>query len=359
MTGSRRSAADRVAVLNTLGGTLEHYTEALRRTLERSGAEVEVSAVFEPSAGGGSAGRWLFRYLVELAKLASGVVRRRYSLVVVTWPVLGFLDLLPLAVLRLLGATPVVVFHDPEPLVRAVGYSSSARRLGKILAKDGEIVVHSAAAYDVLAAQGLGSLVTVLPHPLLPAAEPPAAAAPRTTVRVLGQYKPDRDLELLRAIGARSSDGAPALEIWGRGWPEVEGWAVHDGYVSESRLDELIGTSLAVLIPYRRFYQSGIALRAVESFRPFVGPQESSLADLYDVQSPLLVPIADIEDPEAWMRAVDEACALDAEELRAIASDASARSIAAWTQWRRTRTIDGREDPPIVTPSRKRPSTAA
>lgn len=315
---SSTQAGAHVVVVNPLGSALDHYTRALVHDLAAVGVSTRVVSVAEPSADGRSAASWVARYVVALARARRGAPAE----VVVTWPVLGYLDL-PLA--RFVLGRRVrasITLHDPRPLVRAVGYGRAVRRLVRPVTGRVRFVVHSEAAKRHVSDDARVD-VPVVPHPVLPAAAGDGAGGPGTgdpapstpadaqgapTVRVLGQYKRDRDVALLEALAERLGERA-SLEIHGRGWPGVTGWRVVEGFVDESRLDALIEGSDCVLVPYRRFYQSGIAVRALELGTPFVGPEASSLAEFGPEVSCL------VDEPEgdddarvqAWCEAVRRA----------------------------------------------------
>ncbi|MHC6591783.1 hypothetical protein [Arthrobacter sp. C152] len=283
----------RVIVVNPLGMALSHYTAAVVQHLADAGIESEQLSVLEPSQSGKSRLHWLAAYSRLLAS-AGRRSRKAHAAekVLLTWPVLGFLDLL--MVKALCGGSGIVVYHDPRPLVRSVGSSRAVARAVRLVRNRPATVVHSKEAAQAMADMGLGDGLTVLPHPML--AAPAAAEAPvsgngadgRPHVRVLGQYKADRDVGLLEALAGRL--GAKyQLEVVGRGWPEIGGWNVDPRFVSEAELDELIATSGAILIPYKRFYQSGIAVRALERAVPIVGRAGTSLQELYGPRSRLLV----------------------------------------------------------------------
>lgn len=331
-----------VIVVNPLGGTLLHYTEALQELLIATGCDVDVISFDEPSASGASRQQWLGQYL----RILWNAVRQvgRGGRLIVTWPVLGYWDFLFFAIARAAGIRPFVILHDPEPLVHAVGYSIAPRRIARLLSPRSGLIVHSEAAFSVVASHAMGAMATVLPHPVHSAGPDRDGAVRRPIVRVLGQFKPDRDTALLERIAALGGDDV-SLEVWGRGWPDIAGWEVHEGFVSEERLDELIRTAGAVLIPYRRFYQSGIAMRALECRVPFVGPRESSLADLYDPASPLLVPGASAADGRAWWDAVRAARALTSADLDRAALIASERTTRAWRDWLASFGTTGRRGP--------------
>lgn len=326
-------------LINPLGGALAHYTEAVAKTLKASGAEVRLYAINEPSVSGESRWRWFSDYLRLLAKSrATGRGARRQTLVV--WPVLGFFDLV---LVRLLcGGRASVVYHDPKPLVRAAGSDPLSARLVFRLPNLPHVVVHSAGAVKAMDSLGCTSRMHVLALPMLPPVAPDTgpgggAAVRRPVVRVLGQFKRDRDLGALEVL-ARELKSEVDLEIVGRGWPEVAGWKVDARFVPELELDELLKSSDAIVVPYLRFYQSDIAIRALEANTPVVGRASTSLADLYGGESRLLVR----EDPQtglvedcAWAEAVRYAVTEAREEAIRAALAYHSNAVSEWTSWHR------------------------
>ena len=69
--------------------------------------------------------------------------------------------------------------------------------------------------------------------------------------------------------------------IRGRGWPAIDGWDLDDRFLSEEEFSAEIDAAGVVLIPYQRFYQSGVAIRALEGGVPVVGPQHPFLSNLF------------------------------------------------------------------------------
>lgn len=324
-----------ISIVNPLGGALAHYTEALASTLIAAGAEVRVCSVQEPSLSGQSRGRWLLNYF----RLLTGVSRSpaiEQKRVLVVWPVLGFLDLL---LVRLLcGATASVVYHDPKPLVRAVGSDPLTARFVASLPSMPDIIVHSQAAADAMKSLGFKDPLHLLAHPMLrpgTAMPLPEGTPEKPVVRVLGQYKRDRDLGALEALAAHVGDDM-VLEIVGRGWPNLEGWKVDSRFVPEGELDKLVLNSDAIVIPYLRFYQSGIAIRALESKTPIVGRAATSLADLYGGNSKLLVH-AESEtghvDDRSWVAAVQYAVTQGQIDAAEAAANYYAAALSDWRSW--------------------------
>lgn len=312
-----------VHIVNPLGAALLHYENELGSVLREAGYTVSSVRVSEPSASGANPLIWIANYIKTLVQ--AGFSSHKKSKVIVTWPVLGYLDVV---LLGLLGLRDVaLVMHDPQPLVRSVGYSRVAQRLALLFQSKVQIVAHSNQARAAI-----GEFqVEVLPHPILhPAVEVKAAPpANKPLVRVLGQYKNDRDLEALRMLG-REVSGDAVLEIHGRGWPPIEGWRVFEGFVEEEKLDVLMAESAAILIPYKRFFQSGIAVRALEVGTPFVGPRESVLAEMLGHDSGLLV---DGESTDGWKRAVAFAMAEGAQAARHAGVDWREKNIRKWSAW--------------------------
>jgi hypothetical protein len=309
-------------VINPLGGALHDYTLKLLATLHAAEINASARSLDEPSVAGTSSVRWLLEYFRLLVSSRFG--RGRRSRILVTWPVLGHWDrvIVPL----LTGDRGAeIVMHDPRPLVRARGYSAMSVSVVQRFAPSCNLIVHSVVAQEDLKRIRVGS--TVVPHPII-ASSLRREIPQRTVLRVLGQWKPDRDIELL----ARLADLLPEFdkEIVGRRWPAVPGWRVLDAFASEEELDRLIRTSSAVVIPYQRFYQSGIAARAIEAAVPVVG-RRPELSSMTGSEYPFLVDAT--ATPADWARVISAAVASDSSALEATRTVATARSEHAWEKW--------------------------
>ncbi|MCU1526546.1 MAG: hypothetical protein JWP75_309 [Frondihabitans sp.] len=334
-TGRRR----RVVLVNPLAGTLTQYTTHLARSLRASGHEVHVEHVAEPSHSGGSRLSWLRSYAAAVLRArktcrSSATQNAHRPRVIVTWPVLGYLDLFLLRLALGRRCDSWLVMHDPQPLVRAVGYSGVIRRTALRVMRRPALIVHSVTAHEALREQGAERHAEILPLPVNP--KKPGSITGRDhnahlTVRVFGQFKPDRDVELLARIATRVPAGSQ-LEIHGRGWPAVEGWQVTDAFVPEERLDRLIATSDVVVIPYKRFFQSAVAYRCLETGTPVVGSRNSSLVDLYPSNSPLLVSAGhdDADEIDRWVSALMTAKSLATAEVLELAHRADERCTREW-----------------------------
>lgn len=170
---------------------------------------------------------------------------------------------------------------------------------------------------------------TLVPHPMLKPKLAQQDVSELPLVRVFGQYKPDRDLESLAAVG-RALGGSAVLEVYGRGWPNIDCWHVFPGFLDEKRLTELMVESSVILIPYKNFFQSGIAIRALELGIPFVGPRASVLADMVDQESPLLVHEG---GSHLWLDAVVHAVHHGKNEARDAGIRWREASVADWFKW--------------------------
>jgi glycosyltransferase involved in cell wall biosynthesis len=317
-----------VVVVNPLGAALHHYQAELVSVLSGLDRRIICLETVEPHVSGRSRAAWLLRYLVLLVRAALRVRGNPPGRVISVWPVLGYLDLVLLRFTA--GRRGRLVLHDPTPLVWARGYGRAARWLGRTLGGGVGVIVHSRAARAALDAGISERRVSLLPHPMLPSqpvSPEPTRSARTPTVRVLGQYKPDRDVDALRRL-ARNLGPTADLHVHGRGWPEIQGWSVHPYFVLESEMESLISSSDVVLVPYRRFFQSGVAIRCLEHGTPVVGPADTSLEELYGGRSPLLV-----RDPDDWVRAVHRALAEGGHEAVTAGRAWRTRCEQEWSGW--------------------------
>lgn len=294
-----------IAVLNPVGAGLSHYTKSLDHVLQSCGVSTYRFDVIEPSSADYGRMRWLSTYFSGVSRL---VKQDRPDALLATWATVGYWDLSILTTIA--RRIPVyLVIHDPSPLVYARGYGVVAKALARRQTK-GAILTHSPLAAQEVVEHARMPRVFEAPLPML---APQNAAPPTGTqriIRVLGQYKIDRDTDGLRQLAA-SAPSDWRLEIVGRGWPAIDGWNVRNEFVAEKAFDELIRTSHAVLIPYSRFYQSDVAVRALEWGVPVVGPFASSLQIALGDDSQWLVRDGD------WTRSV--AAAVDDRDDQAYA----------------------------------------
>jgi hypothetical protein len=291
--------------------------------LEDMGVSARVETISEPSSAAHGRLRWLSLYIRLLAS------RRKHAqsddVVLVTWPVLGYWDF---ALMRAFAGspTPYLIVHDPRPLSRAAGYGGLATWTagrGVVAAK---AIVHSQEATRAVGCEAASVPTVQLPLPMFTPREAPEHGNADTVVRVLGQYKAARDVAALEEI-AVCGDPAWRYEIVGRGWPAVNGWAVTSAFVSEGEFERLIVTSSAVVIPYRRFFQSDVALRCLEMGTPVVGPRDSSLAELLGPENACLVRAG------GWAAAIEAAVSSSASETFQTAQRLYGETYRRWGSW--------------------------
>jgi hypothetical protein len=310
-----------VAVLNPLGAGLAHYTDSLEHVLTAAGVATRRIDVTEPSSADYGKARWLASYFREVSR---AVDMHQTRAVVATWPALGYLDLAILSGLAR-AASSYLVMHDPRPLVYARGYGSSARLLARRSRINCKLIVHSDAAAQAVREDAAIDRMVQVPHPMLAPAAASQTMSARKTIRVLGQFKADRDILGLRRL-AVAAPSTWQLEIIGRGWPSIDGWQVTNAFVDEVAFGQLIDESDAVLVPYRRFFQSGVAVRALEAGVPVVGPHDSSLSELLGPECQWLVRDGD------WFTAVMAAVDTERDHVFASAQIIYERVIAQWWQ---------------------------
>lgn len=292
---------------------MAHYVDELMDTLKHAG-NFRVSV---PETTPGEK----FRVPLDRIRTSAQVLRERNAIarethdhvVIVVWPLFGYLD--PLSLLRLARRNTVyMIIHDPFPLRRSYGQSRLARRLFKEAVRRRDIKV----LYHTVHAQRIGTQLTgvegaVVPHPVTSEhlADAPHRKHDKPVVRVLGQFKDTRSLNALTSI-ADSMAGFACLEIHGRGWPKVPGWFVHNRFVPEREFEYLIESSDCVVIPYDTFFQSGVAVRCLEAGVPVVAPYHEHVAQLYGSDWAGAVP----EGAPDWGPALRRALAADCMGIR-------------------------------------------
>lgn len=297
-----------VLIINPLRQTLAHYERALVETIESSGRKVEIADVVTGDGIDGAAHRIsvLIRTLRERRRLARSVQHR---VIIVVWPLFGYFD--PVTLARLSRCNQVfLIMHDPLPLRRSYGQSYIARLAFRAAsARFGiRIIYHTEYARSAgLRTCGVNGVVAPHPitSPLVRKMERDPGKESRKAVRVLGQYKDTRSIDALRLVAERVGH-AYRLEIFGRGWPIVLGWKVQSNFLSEEEFASLVDSSDCVVIPYDAFFQSGVAVRCLESGIPIVGPRHEHIEQLFGSDWPGIV-----QDPSDWTAAVDRALQTD------------------------------------------------
>jgi glycosyltransferase involved in cell wall biosynthesis len=214
-----------------------------------------------------------------------------------------------------------LVVHDPEPLRRQRGHgrlASTSEALARISGV--RVVAHSRPAADVLRAQGWDPVC--LPHPVAPPT-PLAVRGPDGPVVVLGQYKPARSLETLLALSAIQQLNE-RRRIHGRGWPPVPGWEREDRFLTEQEFDAVLGGARCVVLPYDRYYQSNVAVRALETSVPVLARRHPFLEELLGADWPGFV------EGDGWAEALERLNDLAPEQLKDRCLAANEQARHAW-----------------------------
>jgi glycosyltransferase involved in cell wall biosynthesis len=311
-----------VRIYSPLHNVSEHFVERLIESLEAVG----VASVRLRSRNGEVGGDLCAKALAFGAHVRNV---RHYVHAggpnVVAWPLLGWWEM-PLW--RHRTNKTLIAMHDPEPLVRQNGLSPrAATRSAKVCgSKWPHLVTMSPEAHAVAAKYFDPARIHLAPHPMR--APNPGNTVPNSrSVLVLGQYKPARDLDAMATIAPSLRAGGWNPTVAGRGWPPIPGWRAIDRFVSEVEFHELLGSAAVVLLPYKYYFQSGVALRALEAGVPVVGRNTGFLTSILGSNFPGAVD--DWDDPSSWLAAVEAAAYAPAAQMRSAAAYSS-RGAAEW-----------------------------
>lgn len=266
-----------IYISNPLPHALSHYESELTQTLGRVGLTHSSTASLAVEDRPGIWGK--------AVKLRNAVRNSSHhapiqSQTIQCWPSLGLLE--PALWHKKGGSPNLVVFHDPVPIRKQIGFDPISRKLASSYGSDRApvILVHSDDAHIESRKLFPGLAVRKALHPLLTDLRMPATAG--RDIIVAGQFKPERNLSLLAEIGPLLRARNLRPRIFGRGWPEnIPGWEVDSRFLGESELDAAIDEAAVVLIPYRNYFQSGIAIRALERGTLSVSPENSFARDVF------------------------------------------------------------------------------
>lgn len=309
-------------ISNPLPQALRHYEIELIQTLSRVGTAHSSAASLPVEDKPGFWGK-----AVKFSNAIRNSRRRipTSSRAIQCWPSLGLLE--P-ALWHSSRRPNFIVFHDPVPIREQIGFDRFSRKLASLYRPDFApvILVHSDDAGAEARRLFPGLSVKKVLHPLL--SENIAPTSGGSDIIVAGQYKPERNLSLLSEIGPMLRAKNLRPRIYGRGWPEnIPGWEVESRFLSEAELDAAIDDAAVVLIPYRNYFQSGIAIRALERGTLSVSPENSFARDVFGA-----VPQA-VYRPEATAREVlDHLITVAEVPIRAVevAQDYRSRTDASW-----------------------------
>src|SRR4051794_30593323 len=129
------------------------------------------------------------------------------------------------------------------------------------------------------------------------------------------------------ASAVREGRYAATLEVKGRGWPPVPGWHVDDRFLTESEFDAAIASASCVVLPYARFYQSGVAVRCLELGTPVVAPPGEQISSLFGNEWPGLV-----HGDSDWTKATARALSVPRSEVLQLRDLELGRCVTEWRQ---------------------------
>jgi len=273
--------------------------------------------------------RWK-RALSSLARVATGAIgclraRARTRLLIVTIPDPLIFAVPILALLRLTGARIIYVVHDPLPhawkLSPRLRWLENGAFIAAYKLSSGIVVLSESARTAFVAAYRLSNRpITVIEHGVFVLGAPsPAPGEGRlllfgTIRRNKGVRQAIEGVLQARERGARMRlviAGTPdsvepdywaGCEELARAHPEAIDLEI--GYVSDVRLNELVATSDAFLMPYRDFHsQSGVAMVAASNARAAIASRAGGLGDLI-ADGFAAVPIEAPVDAEAVAKAI-------------------------------------------------------
>ncbi|MFJ4220152.1 hypothetical protein [Curtobacterium luteum] len=301
-----------------------HYERQLQDVFESGGGSATLAEWSRPVEG--RTGR-----LGKTRMLANAVhnIRAQRSEtrpVLQSWPSLGLLE-------TRLWSSPhgsrYVMLHDPAPLRPQVGHGPRARSWAAA-APSGHrpvVLVQTAEAHRAARDQLPDHRIEQVLHPILRTQRSvPKTAVP--SVIVAGQWKPARDLDLLATLGPLLRDRGWETTIVGRGWPEVDGWSVEDRFVAEDELETMLGRSWVHLLPYTRYFQSGVTVRALEMGTQTVGAATDFLTGLFGSDSPAVV--RDGRGAQRYLDALTAVIEGGCPDLVEVQSAFFARARASW-----------------------------
>jgi glycosyltransferase involved in cell wall biosynthesis len=314
---------NKVEVYNPLDKTLMHFTHRLIETLILG----ELPAVILPSHKNDLIRKFTSKFRALSIHFRNTRRHNNTSTIkVVTWPLLGWWEL---ALWRRKSDQNFVLVHDPEPLIRQRRLSPRAAKVVSRLCSLNlpHLVTMSPEANEVVKQLFPTGRIHLVPLPMCVPKEVDAPIRSSRRILVLGQHKSARDLDAMAAIGPLLMERGWEPTVAGRGWPAISGWNVTNRFLTEDEFHSLLSSSAVLLLPYRYYFQSEVALRALESGVPIVGRQTGFLRSIFGTDFPGA--IANWDEPSDWLAAIESAISSRSVQLEAAAKYAE-RGVVEW-----------------------------
>jgi hypothetical protein len=140
-------------------------------------------------------------------------------------------------------------------------------------------------------------------------------------------------MALISALGQGLRDIGLQPVIAGRGWPAVPGWTVDEGFMTEEAMTARLRRAHCLLLPYSHYFQSNVAVRALELGTPVVGHRHPFLEGLLGLDYPGYV--QDGDGMEMWIRAIERSIAIPPRSLAAPLEVYESRVIETWSTYLR------------------------
>lgn len=343
--GVVQDAAPNTILVNPLCYSLAHYSEVLEDVLSSCGlATVTVWGRGTERVEQASAPRRIMNAIRFYAVAAQETRRHPQADVIVCWPLFGFADMVIWRVILPRSVRSRVVLHELHPLRRQLGSGRVTERVARgLVGKRAGVITHNEESRHELRMLGWRR-VEYLPLPFGPPGPDRLRAAASTessqteqttppagtTLIVAGSYKPARALSVLRDLAVRAPERGVTLVLIGAGWPELPGWLQRNDFVTEEEFSQAISRSTALLVPYERYEQSGVAFQAYELGVPVIGKCHEQLDHMYGKDHP--GSLNELTAPEI-LRAVDAVCDLPRSHWIERARQTRQRDVAAWQRF--------------------------
>jgi len=187
-----------IHLANPLPVTLAHYQLEVQETCRRLGVRSEVLANF-PAIEAGARQHGKFRTLSSAVLAPSRVLAASDVAALALWPSLGLLE--P-HLWHHRRQHAMVFIHDPVPLRGQIGFGWFARLLARVPRPEAPTLVsHSSEATDAMSALFPRHRVHETLHPIR--SKQAQTSEMSRTVLIAGQFKPARDLALIKELGPR------------------------------------------------------------------------------------------------------------------------------------------------------------